>query len=61
MMPGTPANTFGYMVAGYVVILAALVLYGLSLVARFHHLEGQEKRMEEWESEEGTNKSGQAK
>ncbi|MGA2112289.1 MAG: hypothetical protein ABSG98_09105 [Anaerolineales bacterium] len=60
MTPTAPPDTFGFMVAGYAVILVGLALYGLSLVTRFRRLDRQEKWMDELENEEGSTKREQA-
>jgi hypothetical protein len=61
MTPATPLDTFGFMVAGYAVVLVGLALYGLSLVTRLHRLDRQEKRMDELENEESSRKREQAR
>jgi hypothetical protein len=51
MIQVTTPDTFGFMVAGYAVILGGLACYGLSLLARFQRVARQEKWMDELEEE----------
>jgi len=46
-------NTFLDMLAGYVIILFALAIYGYSLVRRFQKLRREESLMKELEKKKG--------
>ena len=54
MIQAATPDTFGFMVAGYAVILGGLACYGLSLWVRFRRAERQEKGMDELEEEGAT-------
>jgi len=49
MLQETPAETFGYMVLGYSVILGTMALFVLSLVSRFRNLRKDLELLEEIE------------
>jgi len=42
-----PAQTTGYMIAGYIVIFGALISYVISLVVRWKKLSDEKKYLEE--------------
>jgi hypothetical protein len=46
-----PANTLNYMIAGYIVIFGAMILYITSLALRFQHLRQEEKMLLEEDKE----------
>ena len=47
-----PANTLGYMVAGYTVVFVTLLVYLVSLVARFRSLHQDEQTLRELEKKD---------
>jgi hypothetical protein len=49
-----PAETFGYMVLGFAVILGSMTLFLLSLVVRFNNLKRDLDLLEEMRVEENT-------
>jgi hypothetical protein len=42
-----PANTLGYMIAGYVVIFGVMLIYLVSLVVRHRNLTQEEEMLKE--------------
>jgi hypothetical protein len=49
MLQETPAETFGYMVVGYAVILGTMGLFVASLISRFRNLRKDLELLEEIE------------
>jgi hypothetical protein len=47
MMQTPPANTLGYMIAGYTVVLGAIGLFLASLVIRFRRLVNELKMLDD--------------
>ena len=45
----TPANTMGYMIAGYAVIFGVMLIYMVSLVVRWRNLRQDEETLREIE------------
>jgi hypothetical protein len=46
---GGPANTMGYMIAGYAVIFTVLTVYLISLVVRWRNLRQDEETLRDLE------------
>jgi hypothetical protein len=46
-MDTTPANTLGYMIAGYSVIFGVMILYLVSIVVRWRSLRQDEEMLHE--------------
>jgi hypothetical protein len=46
-----PAQTMGYMVAGYVVIFGVMLVYLVSLIVRHHNLSQDEQALHEIEKQ----------
>ena len=47
-----PADTIGYMIAGYVVIFGVMLVYLASLVVRYRNLHQDEELLEQMDQEE---------
>lgn len=47
-----PAQTFGYMLAGYIIIFTALIGYIISLVVRWKKLQAEKSSLESSESDQ---------
>jgi hypothetical protein len=53
-----PAQTFGYMVLGYAVILGTMGLFIASLIVRTRNLKLDLKALDEWEKDKAGKPSG---
>lgn len=51
MDPQGPANTVGYMVAGYSVIFGVMIVYLVSLIVRWRNLRQDEQMLEDVEEQ----------
>lgn len=47
----TPANTMGYMIAGYAVIFGVMLIYMVSLVVRWRNLRQDEQLLQDLKEE----------